>query len=171
MKRLASLAAATLMACSCLAMAGTVQELELDPNRTSIEYRSEIESAIEALSKHKWVQADEDYNGITLAAEAKPEFNWKESYTENGIFARVHRYSFNTSMRDYLVIGRQSRWDGYVEFYSFDNPTDALHFKVINDKTLHVRFEHLGEKDYTFLAVDEFKKVKVKLRDHSDIIF
>lgn len=171
MKRLAAVLVTAFMALSGPSFADEVRKLDLDPNRTSVEYGKQILETLAVLEKHKWVQEDEDYNGMTFAQVTDIEFNWQEDYLVNGIFAQVYRHTFDTVMRDYLSIGRKSHWDGYVEFWEFHNPKSSLHFKVVDDKTLKVRFSHLGSKDYIFKAVDEFRKTEKLKRDYSDIIF
>ncbi|UVL90960.1 hypothetical protein [Pseudomonas sichuanensis] len=112
------------------------QEVDLPPDRTSMEYGTQISHFSEKVLGHKWVSD----KGVGFVFYEKENLKRKDPYAErwvkDGYFFKVDKYMYRTKIKEYDngLFARQSARVGFIEFT--DTGDQSLHFRLIDDKTL-----------------------------------
>lgn len=126
----------------CLGISGAIaaplkfEQQELPPDRTSMEYGTQISDFSEKVLGHKWVSA----NGVGFVFYEKENLKRKdpsaERWVKDGYFFEIDKYMYRTKIKEYNngLFARQSARVGFIEFT--DTGDQSLHFKLIDDKTL-----------------------------------
>ena len=174
------------------AMAQTVaneQLLELDPNRTSVDYYDSAEDRMDesymtnilammkVLEGHKWISDSEEMKevGFTFKQVTGIKWNWNEPKTELGYFVDVERFYYGKQMTKRMHYAWQSPIDGYVNLQGWDERDFNLHIKVVSDTEIDVYFQtYASEERYRFYRVEEWRpnpNPPTKMRSYRDNIF
>ncbi|MEJ8666548.1 hypothetical protein [Pseudomonas sp. LP23] len=112
------------------------QEVDLPPDRTSMEYGTQISDFSEKVLGHKWVSD----KGVGFVFYEKENLKRKDPYAErwvkDGYLFKVDKYMYRTKIKEYDngLFARQSARVGFIEFT--DTGDQSLHFRLIDDKTL-----------------------------------
>ena len=126
----------------CLGIGGAIaaplkfEQQELPPDRTSMEYGTQISDFSEKVLGHKWVSD----KGVGFVFYEKENLKRKDPYAErwvkDGYFFEIDKYMYRTKIKEYNngLFARQSARAGFIEFT--DTGDQSLHFKLIDDKTL-----------------------------------
>lgn len=126
----------------CLGGSGAIaaplkfEQQELPPDRTSMEYGTQISDFSEKVLGHKWVSA----NGVGFVFYEKENLKRKdpsaERWVKDGYFFEIDKYMYRTKIKECNngMFARQSSRVGFVEFT--DTGGQSLHFKLIDDETL-----------------------------------
>lgn len=112
------------------------KEVDLPPDRTSMEYGTQISDFSEKVLGHKWVSD----KGVGFVFYEKENLKRKDPYAERWVkdayFFKVDKYMYRTKIKEYDndLFARQSARVGFIEFT--DTGDQSLHFRLIDDKTL-----------------------------------
>ncbi|MEJ8666550.1 hypothetical protein [Pseudomonas sp. LP23] len=112
------------------------QEVDLPPDRTSMEYGKQISHFSEKVLGHKWVSD----KGVGFVFYEKENLKRKDPYAErwvkDGYLFKVDKYMYRTKIKEYDngLFARQSARVGFIEFT--DTGDQSLHFRLIDDKTM-----------------------------------
>lgn len=135
--------------------AGGDTQTALHRDRDSAPYKKQIFSNLKKLEHFKWNNDGAD--GYIITHETGLKFNWDDDYVKNGVFVKVKRFHYGQLLTEFIGYARQSKWDGYMEIYNFNNRDQQLHIKVVDDETINVYYQtYENEERFTFRKVDEF---------------
>ena len=137
MKKIIGLCLAVVLAVSSfVASAETFKHVELDKDRTSVQYAGPIKSITKALEGHRWLgQTPEMMGGVVFEPYTNDKFGQNETETGGAIMVKATFYLYDEPVKDALMIARQSQIPGFVEFYGYESRELQLHIKMINDDT------------------------------------
>lgn len=177
MKIFSSILVAMLMIFSSFTFAaGGDSKSELDRNRDSAPYKKQIFSNLKKIEHFKWSNGEAD--GYIITHETGMKFNWNDDYIKNGVFVKVKRFHYGKLLTEFVGYARQSKWDGYMEIYNFNNRDQQLHIKLVDDDTMHVYYHtYASEERFTFEKVKEFNtnnpygNIELEDAEESGIIF
>ncbi len=128
--------AAVLATSSVVSSAETFKHVELDKDRTSVQYAGPIKSITKALEGHRWLGQSADMNGgIVFKPYENPKFGQNDTETGGAIMVTAVFYLYDEPVKEALMIARQSQIPGFVEFYGYESRELQLHIKMINDDT------------------------------------
>ncbi len=161
--------AAILATLSLSASAETFNYVELDKDRTSVEYAGPIKSMTKALEGHRWLGQTADMNGgVVFEPYANPNFGKNETETGGAIMVKATYYLYDKPVKEALMIARQSQIPGFVEFYGYESRELQLHIKMVDDNTFQAFSSdtqyNRPDKLMTYKKVEQFNKSPYKNR-------
>ena len=161
--------AAILATLSLSASAETFNYVELDKDRTSVEYAGPIKSMTKAIEGHRWLGQTADMNGgVVFEPYANPNFGKNETETGGAIMVKATYYLYDKPVKEALMIARQSQIPGFVEFYGYESRELQLHIKMVDDNTFQAFSSdtqyNRPDKLMTYKKVEQFNKNPYKNR-------
>ncbi|MDH2015487.1 hypothetical protein N5J66_16125 [Pseudomonas juntendi] len=164
MKKAIGLCISVVLAASSLAsVAQAYERVELDGQRTSVEYAGPIKSVAKVIEGYKWLGQTKDMNGgVVFEAYDNQYFGRPDSYLGNAILVKATFYTYQRVTKETVMIARKSEIDGFVELYAEHSPELQMHIKVIDNDTFQV-FNSVHDyqnpnKLYTYKKVSQFNK-------------
>ena len=152
-----------LAASSLVSNAEAYERVELDRDRTSVQYAGPIKSVTEVIEGYKWLGQTEAMNGgVAFEAYDNPNFGKNDKVSGSAIMVKAIFYTYDEVSKEELMIARQSQIDGFVELYGYDSPDIQLHIKVVDDNAFEA-FSSAGDynnkhKLFTYKKVEKFNK-------------
>jgi hypothetical protein len=169
MKKLIGLClAAVLATLSVVATAETVKRLELDKDRTSVQYAGPIKEITKALEGYRWLGQTSDMNGgVVFKPYANDKFGKNDTETGGAIMVTAIFYLYDEPVKEALMVARQSQIPGFVEFYSLDSRELQLHIRMVGDDTFQAfssddQYQNPAKNLMTYKKVDQFNKSNYK---------
>lgn len=165
---------------SLSAMAVEPGLLQLDRNRTSVEFAGPVTGVTKAIIGHKWLGQTEAMNGgVSFESHINPQFGKNNTESGGAIMVKATFYTYQSVSKEAIMVARQSEIPGFVELYGYDSPDLQLHIKVIDDGSFESypnTGKYLSQKEhYTYKKVDAFNKSphadKLKSASESGMIF
>lgn len=161
--------AVALAASSIVASAETFNHVELDKDRTSVQYAGPIKSITKALEGYRWLGQTADMNGgVVFEPYANPNFGKNETETGGAIMVKATYYLYDKPVKEALMIARQSQIPGFVEFYGYESRELQLHIKMVDDNTFQAFSSdtqyNRPDKLMTYKKVEQFNKSPYKSR-------
>ena len=149
MDKVISVVFASLIAISSFAAsAETFERVELDKDRTSVQYAGPIKSITKALEGYKWLGQSADMNGgVVFKPYVNPKFGKNDTETGGAIMVTATFYLYDKPVKEALMIARQSQIPGFVEFYGYESRELQLHIRMVDDSNFQ-----------TFASDDECRK-------------
>lgn len=181
MKKIIGLCIAAILATSSVvATAETVKRLELNSDRTSVDYAGPIKSVEKAIEGYKWLgQTPEMNGGVVFEAYDNPNFGKNDQISGNSVMIKAIFYTYDKVSKEAIMVARQSEIAGFVELYGYDSPDIQMHIKVIDDNTF-LSFTSIHDyqtkgKSFTYKKVQQFNKSpygnRLKSASESGVIF
>jgi hypothetical protein len=155
--------AAVLATSSVVASAETFKHVELDKDRTSVQYAGPIKSVTKAIEGYKWLgQSPEMNGGVVFEAYDNPNFGKNDKESGGAIMVKAIFYTYQGVSKEAIMVARQSEIAGFVELYGYDSPDLQLHIRVIDDNTFQA-FTSVGDYKnknqlFTYKKVKQFNK-------------
>ena len=169
MKKLIGLCIAAVLATSSfVAGAETFKHVELDKDRTSVQYAGPIKSITKALEGHRWLGQSADMNGgVVFKPYANDKFGKNDTETGGAIMVTAIFYLYDEPVKEALMVARQSQIPGFVEFYSLDSRELQLHIRMVGDDTFQAfssddQYQNPAKNLMTYKKVDKFNKSHYK---------
>ena len=160
--------AAVLAAASFVASAETFERVELDKDRTSVQYAGPIKSITKALEGYRWLGQSKDMNGgVVFEPHVNNSFGKNDTETGGAIIVKATYYLYDKPVKEALMIARQSKIPGFVEFYSLDSRELQLHIRMVDADTFQAfssddQYQNPRKNLMTYKKVDQFNKSKYK---------
>ena len=181
MDKVISIVFASLIAASPFAAsAETFERVELDKDRTSVQYAGPIKSITKALEGYNWLGQSADMNGgVVFKPYVNPKFGKNDTETGSAIMVTATFYLYDKPVKEALMIARQSEIPGFVEFYGYESRELQLHIRMVGDDTFQA-FSSAGEyskpeKLMAYKKVGQFNesnyKSEMKDAEESGMIF
>ena len=140
--------AVALAASSFVTNAETFERVELDKDRTSVQYAGPIKSITKALEGYRWLGQTKDMNGgVVFEPYVNTRFGKNDTETGGAIMVKATYYLYDEPVKEALMIARQSEIPGFVEFYGYESRELQLHIRMVNDDTFQA-----------FSSADEYRK-------------
>ena len=140
--------AIALAASSFVTNAETFERVELDKDRTSVQYAGPIKSITKALEGYRWLGQTKDMNGgVVFEPHVNNSFGKNDTETGGAIMVKATYYLYEKPVKEALMIARQSEIPGFVEFYGYESRELQLHIRMVNDDTFQA-----------FSSADEYRK-------------
>ena len=168
MKKIIGLCLAAVLATSSLvAVAETFKHVELDKDRTSVQYAGPIKSITKSLENHRWLGQSADMNGgVVFEPYANDKFGQNETETGGAIMVKATFYLYDKPVKEALMIARQSQIPGFVEFYGYESRELQLHIRMVNDDTFQAFSSDTQYSNpanlMTYKKVEQFNKSHYK---------
>ena len=148
---------------SFAASAETFERVELDKDRTSVQYAGPIKSITKALEGYKWLGQSADMNGgVVFKPYVNPKFGKNDTETGGAIMVTATFYLYDKPVKEALMIARQSQIPGFVEFYGYESRELQLHIRMVDDSTFQAFASddeyRKPEKLMTYEKVERFNK-------------
>ena len=156
--------AAVLAISSFVASAQTFERVELDKDRTSVQYAGPIKSITKALEGYRWLGQSKDMNGgVVFEPHVNNSFGKNDTETGGAIIVKATYYLYDKPVKEALMIARQSKIPGFVEFYSLDSRELQLHIRMVGDDTFQAfssddQYQNPAKNLMTYKKVEEFNK-------------
>ncbi|WP_395601649.1 hypothetical protein AB4P97_22625 [Pseudomonas sp. A1230] len=167
--------AVALAASSFVTNAETFERIELDKDRTSVQYAGPIKSITKALEGYRWLGQSKDMNGgVVFEPHVNNSFGKNDTETGGAIMVKATYYLYDKPVKEALMIARQSQIPGFVEFYGYESRELQLHIRMVDNSTFQAFASddeyRKPEKLMTYKKVDEFNKsnYKSKLKSARD---
>ena len=126
--------AAVLATSSFIASAETFERVELDKDRTSVQYAGPIKSITKALEGYRWLGQTKDMNGgVVFEPYVNTRFGKNDTETGGAIMVKATYYLYDKPVKEVLMIARQSQIPGFVEFYGYESRELQLHIRMVDD--------------------------------------
>lgn len=179
-KKLGLWFAVILVTSSFIANAETFERLDLNKDRTSLQYASQIKSVAKVIEGYKWLgQTPEMNGGVVFEAYDNPDFGKNDQISGSSIMVKAIFYTYQSVSKEAIMVARQSEIAGFVELYGYDSPELQLHIRVLNDNTFQAfsSVDDYKEKDklFNYKKVKEFNKSpygeRLKSASDSGVIF
>jgi hypothetical protein len=159
--------AAVLATSSFVASADTFKHVELDKDRTSVQYAGPIKEITKALEGYRWLGQTNDMNGgVVFEPYVNPNFGKNDTESGAAIMVKTTFYLYNEPVKEALMIARQSEIPGFVEFYGYESRELQLHIKMVDSDTFQAFSSadqyNRPEKLMTYKKVDQFNKSNYK---------
>lgn len=158
-----SVFASLIAAFSFAASAETFERVELDKDRTSVQYAGPIKSITKTLEGYRWLGQTKDMNGgVVFEPYENARFGKNDSETGGAIMVKATFYLYEKPVKEALMIARQSEIPGFVEFYGYESRELQLHVRMV-DNNVFQAFSSADEyrkpeKLMTYKKVEKFKK-------------
>lgn len=155
--------------CSVAVSAETFQRVELDRDRTSVQYAGPIKSITKALEGYRWQGQTADMNGgVVFTPLINPQFGKNNTESGGAIMVTATFYLYDKPTKEARMVARQSEIPGFVEFYGYDSPELQMHIRMVGGNT----FQAFGSADQykspgklmTYKKVEQFPESKYKSR-------
>ncbi|MBA6144963.1 hypothetical protein H4B97_21240 [Pseudomonas juntendi] len=180
MKKTIGLYFSVILSASSVTSAQAYERVELDDQRTSVEYAGPIKSVAKVIEGYKWLGQTKDMNGgVVFEAYDNQYFGRPDSYLGNAILVKATFYTYQRVTKETVMIARKSEIDGFVELYAEHSPELQMHIKVIDNDTFQV-FNSVHDyqspnKLYTYKKVTQFNKSphgnRLKSASESGMVF
>ena len=159
MDKIISVVFASLIAVSSFAAsAETFERVELDKDRTSVQYAGPIKSVTKSLEGYKWLGQSDDMNGgVVFEPYANPDFGKNDTETGGAIMVTATFYLYDKPVKEALMIARQSEIPGFVEFYGYESRELQLHVRMADDNAFQA-----------FSSADEYRRPE-KLMEYKKV--
>jgi len=159
--------AVALAASSFVANAETFERVELDKDRTSVQYAGPIKSITKALEGYRWLGQTKDMNGgVVFEPYVNTRFGKNDTETGGAIMVKATFYLYEKPVKEALMIARQSQIPGFVEFYGYESRELQLHIRMVDDSTFQAFASddeyRKPEKIMTYKKVESFNKSNYK---------
>lgn len=157
-----------LAASSVYANAETFERIELDKDRTSIQYAGPIKSITKALEGYRWLGQTKDMNGgVVFEPYENTRFGKNDTETGGAIMVKATYYLYEKPVKEAVMIARQSQIPGFVEFYNLDSRELQLHIRMVDADTFQAfssddQYQNPAKNLMTYKKVDQFNKSKYK---------
>ncbi|CAI8994206.1 Secreted protein [Pseudomonas sp. IT-P171] len=149
-----------LAASSFSASAETFERVELDRNRTSVQYAGPIKSVAKVIEGYMWLGQTKEMNGgVVFEAYDNPDFGKNDTESGGAIMVKAIFHTYQDVSKEAIMVARQSQISGFVELYGYDSPDLQLHIRVIDNNTFEA-FSSDWEKGklFTYKKVEAFNK-------------
>ncbi|KMN18743.1 MULTISPECIES: hypothetical protein [Pseudomonas] len=148
---------------SFTASAETFERVELDKDRTSVQYGGAIKSITKALEGYRWLGQTKDMNGgVVFEPYENTRFGKNDTETGGAIMVKATYYLYEKPVKEALMIARQSQIPGFVEFYGYESRELQLHIRMVDDSTFQAFASddeyRKPEKLMTYKKVEQFNK-------------
>jgi hypothetical protein len=164
MKKIIGLCLAAVLATSSfVASAETFKHVELEKDRTSVQYAGPIKEITKALEGHRWLGQSADMNGgVVFEPYVNPNFGKNDTESGGAIMVKAIFYTYQDVSKEAIMVARQSEIAGFVELYGYDSPDLQLHIRVLDDNTFQA-FTSVGDYKnknqlFTYRKVQQFNK-------------
>lgn len=148
-----------LVASSVVSAVEAYEKVELDRDRTSLQYASPIKSVTKVIEGYKWLGQTKEMNGgVVFEAYDNPNFGKNDKVSGSATMVKAIFYTYDKVSKEEIMIARQSQIDGFVELYGYNSPDIELHIKVVDDKEFEA-FSSVGDYDKSNKLVT-YKKVE-----------
>ena len=160
--------AAVLAASSFVASAETFERVELDKDRTSVQYAGPIKSITKALEGYRWLGQSKDMNGgVVFKPYANPSFGKNDTETGGAIMVAAIFYLYDKPVKEAVMVARQSEISGFVEFYSLDSRELQLHIRMVGADTFQAfssddQYLNPAKNLMTYKKVEQFNQSHYK---------
>lgn len=159
--------AVALTVSSFVVNAETFERVELDKDRTSVQYAGPIKSITKALEGYRWLGQTKDLNGgVVFEPYVNTRFGKNDTETGGAIMVKATYYLYDEPVKEALMIARQSEIPGFVEFYGYDSRELQLHIRMVDDNTFQAFASddeyRKPEKLMTYKKVEQFNKSNYK---------
>ena len=169
MDKVISFVFASLIAVSSFAAsAETFERVELDIDRTSVQYAGPIKSITKSLEGYRWLGQTKDMNGgVVFEPHVNNSFGKNDTETGGAIMVKATYYLYDKPVKEALMIARQSQVAGFVEFYSLDSRELQLHIRMVGADTFQAfssddQYQNPAKNLMTYKKVEEFNKSNYK---------
>jgi hypothetical protein len=168
MKKLIGLCLAAVLATSSFVVIGeTFKHVELDKDRTSVQYGGPIKSITKDLEGYRWLgQTPEMNGGVVFKPYSNDKFGKNDTETGGAIMVTAIFYLYDKPVKEALMIARQSEIPGFVEFYGYESRELQLHIRMVDSDTFQAFSSddqyNRPEKLMTYKKVDQFNKSNYK---------
>jgi hypothetical protein len=165
---------------SFAASAETFERVELDKDRTSVQYAGPIKSITKAIEGYRWLGQSADMNGgVVFKPYANPKFGKNDTETGGAIMVTATYYLYDKPVKEALMIARQSEIPGFVEFYGYESRELQLHVRMVDNNAFQAFSSadeyRKPEKLMTYKKVENFNKNnykdQLKSAEESDMWF
>jgi hypothetical protein len=172
--------AAVLATSSVIASAETFKHVELDKDRTSVQYAGPIKSITKDLEGHRWLGQTKDMNGgVVFEPYVNPNFGKNDTESGGAIMVKTTFYLYNQPVKEELMIARQSQIPGFVEFYGYESRELQLHIRMVDNNTFQAFASddqyNKPEKIMIYKKVEKFNespyKDQLKSASESGMVF
>lgn len=159
--------AAVLATSSVIASAETFKHVELDKDRTSVQYAGPIKEITKALEGYRWLGQTNDMNGgVVFEPYVNPNFGKNDTESGGALMVKATFYLYNSPVKEELMIARQSQIPGFVEFYGYESRELQLHIRMVDDNTFQAFASddqyNKPEKIMTYKKVEKFNESPYK---------
>ncbi|MBD8192293.1 hypothetical protein IFR35_10460 [Pseudomonas fluorescens] len=157
-----------LAASSVFANAETFERIELDKDRTSIQYAGPIKSITKALEGYRWLGQTKDMDGgVVFEPYENTRFGKNDTETGGAIMVKATYYLYEKPVKEAVMIARQSQIPGFVEFYNLNSRELQLHIRMVDADTFQAfssddQYQNPAKNLMTYKKVDQFNKGKYK---------
>ncbi len=158
------LVASLILAFPFAASAETFERIELDRDRTSVQYAGPIKSITKALEGYKWLGQSADMNGgVVFKPYVNPKFGKNDTETGGAIMVTATFYLYDKPVKEALMIARQSQIPGFVEFYSYESRELQLHIRMVDADTFQAfssddQYQNPAKNLMTYKKVEQFNQ-------------
>ncbi len=140
--------AAVLTVSSFVASAEKFERVELDKDRTSVQYAGPIKSITKTLEGYRWLGQTKDMNGgVVFEPYENTSFGKNDTETGGAIMVKATYYLYDKPVKEALMIARQSEIPGFVEFYGYESRELQLHVRMVDNNVFQA-----------FSSADEYRK-------------
>ncbi|CAI8994164.1 DUF4825 domain-containing protein [Pseudomonas sp. IT-P171] len=164
MDKITGVLLAILIAASSFSVtAETFKRVELDRNRTSVQYAGPIKSVAKTIEGYKWLGQTKEMNGgVVFEAYDNPDFGKNDTESGGAIMVKAIFHTYQDVSKEAIMVARQSQIAGFVELYGYDSPDLQLHIRVVDDNTFQAfsSVEDYKNKDqlFSYKKVEQFNK-------------
>ena len=160
--------AVALTVSSFVVNAETFERVELDKDRTSVQYAGPIKSITKALEGYRWLGQTKDLNGgVVFEPYVNTRFGKNDTETGGAIMVKATYYLYDKPVKEALMIARQSQISGFVEFYNLDSRELQLHIRMVDADTFQAfssddQYRNPAKNLMTYKKVKQFNKSNYK---------
>ncbi|NMZ15352.1 hypothetical protein HBO07_29270 [Pseudomonas proteolytica] len=160
--------AAVLATSSFVASAETFERVELDKDRTSVQYAGPIKSITKALEGYRWLGQSKDMNGgVVFEPHVNNSFGKNDTETGGAIIVKATYYLYDKPVKEALMIARQSQISGFVEFYNLDSRELQLHIRMVDADTFQAfssddQYQNPAKNLMIYKKVEQFNQSHYK---------
>ena len=169
MDKIISVVFASLIAASSFAVsAETFERVDLDKDRTSVQYAGPIKSITKALEGYRWLGQSKDMNGgVVFEPHVNNSFGKNDTETGGAIMVKATYYLYDKPVKEALMIARQSKIAGFVEFYSLDSRELQLHIRMVDADTFQAfssddQYQNPAKNLMIYKKVEQFNQSHYK---------
>ena len=160
--------AIALAASSFVTNAETFERVELDKDRTSVQYAGPIKSITKALEGYRWLGQTKDMNGgVVFEPYVNTRFGKNDTETGGAIMVKATYYLYDKPVKEALMIARQSEIPGFVEFYGYESRELQLHIRMVDADTFQAfssddQYQNPAKNLMTYKKVEQFNQSHYK---------
>ncbi|MFG0860596.1 hypothetical protein [Pseudomonas sp. CJQ_13] len=126
--------AVVLIASSVLSNAQAYERVELNHDRTSIEYSGPINSVAKVIEGYRWLGQTKEMNGgVVFEAYDNKYFGRADTSLGNAILVKATFYTYDQVSKEAIMIARQSEITGFVELYGMESPELQMHIQTVGE--------------------------------------